>query len=84
MDLDRLCALLGDVERDQLSSGFASLLDLFPNSSCESIQMLNVLLPLFLDAIRPFFREDAMIQVNCYFYVEVRYLYFILALKNSF
>ena len=71
MDLEHLCTLLGDVPVDQLHAGFSSLLSLFPDSSCESLQMVNVLVPLLLDAIRPFFSEAAMIQVNCYFYVEV-------------
>ena len=71
MDLEHLCSLLGDVDQEHLAAGFASLLELYPNSSCESMQLVNVLLPLLLDAIRPFFREEAMVQVNCYFYVQV-------------
>ena len=74
MDLGRLCSLLGVSDPDQLAAGFSSLLGLFPNSSCESIQLVNVLIPLTLDSIRPFFKENAMVQVNCYFYSEVSIL----------
>ena len=73
MDLERLCALLGGVSSDHLAAGFASLLQLFPESSCESIQLVNVLIPLVLDSIKPFFKENAMVQVNCYFYTEVSF-----------
>ena len=85
MDLVNLCAQLGDFHPDHLHVGFASLLDLYPESSCESIQLVNVLIPLALDAIRPFFTEQAMIQVNCYFYAEVSgsWLYFCLNLIFS-
>ena len=77
MDLEQLSDLLGGVGQDHLASGFASLLELFPTSSCESMQMVNVLLPLLLDSIRPFFYEEAMVQVNCYFYVKVHYIHLI-------
>lgn len=73
MDLVRLCTLLDGVEPEHLAVGFSSLLDLFPDSSCETVQLVNVLLPLMLDTIRPFFLENAMVQVNCYFYSEVRF-----------
>ena len=82
MDLEQLSVLLGGVGQDHLASGFASLLELFPASSCESMQMVNVLLPLLLDSIRPFFHEEAMVQVNCYFYVKVHYIYLIYHNQN--
>ena len=74
MDLDRLCALLGDVDMYHLKEGFSQLLGLFPESSCESIQLVNLVLPLILDLLRPFYREDVMVQVNHYFYVKVSIL----------
>ena len=72
MDIDRLCHLLGDVDLPHVREGFAELLNLFPESSCESVQLVNLLLPLVLDLLRPFYAEDVMTQVNLYFYCQVR------------
>ena len=74
MDLDRLCTLLGDVDMYHLKEGFSQLLALFPNSSCESIQLVNLVLPLTLDLLRSFYTEEVMVQVNHYFYVKVSVL----------
>lgn len=73
MDLNRLCELLDiqDVGPDGLESGFSSLLEMFPDSSCESLQLVNLLLPLVLEILKPFYSEDAMVQINMYFYIEV-------------
>ena len=71
MDLDKLCALLGDVDMYHLKEGFGQLFMLFPDSSCEAIQLVNLVLPLLLDLIRPFYKDDVMVQVNHYFFVKV-------------
>ena len=74
MDFDRLCALLGDVDIHHLREGFSSLLGLFPNSSCETIQLVNVLIPLVLDVLHTFYNDHTMVQMNLYLYAQV-YLY---------
>ena len=71
MDLDRLCDLLGDVDMYHLKEGFSQLLGLFPDSSCEAIQLVNLVLPLVLDLLRPFYSEAVMVQINHYFFVKV-------------
>ena len=71
MDLEQLCQLLEVTNPTHLGTGFASLLDLFPESSCESVQLVNVLLPLVLELLKPFYSEDVMVQANLYLYVEV-------------
>ena len=75
MDLDRLCTLLGGVDMYHLKEGFAHLLILFPESSCEAIQLVNLVLPLILDLMRSFYSENVMVQVNHYFYVKVCWLH---------
>ena len=71
MDLNRLCTLLGDVDMYHLKEGFTQLLSLYPDSSCEAIQLVNLVLPLVLDLLRNFYAEDVMVQVNHYFFVKV-------------
>lgn len=71
MDLVQLCETLGVADPSLLNVGFSTLFDLFPDSSCESIQLVNCLLPLVLELIKPFYHDDALLQINLYFYVEV-------------
>ena len=73
MDLNRLSEILSCGDPARLKFGFSSLLGLFPESSCESMQMANLLLPLVLEVLKPFYSEDVMVQVNCYFFVQVFY-----------
>ena len=76
MDLAKLCEALGVSDPTFLKVGFSTLFDLFPDSSCESIQLVNFLIPLVLELIKPFYHEDAMLQINQYFYVEVVFFRF--------
>ena len=76
MDLVKLCRSLGVKDPSFLTVGFSTLFDLFPDSSCESIQLVNYLLPLVLELIKPFYHEDVMLQINQYYYVEVITLFF--------
>ena len=71
MDLVDLCQSFGVADSSLLEVGFSTLFDLFSESSCESIQLVNFLLPLTLELIKPFYHEDAMLQINLYYYVEV-------------
>ena len=71
MDFDRLCALLGDVDIHHLREGFSGVLSLFPESSCETIQLVNVLIPLVLDVLRPFYNDYTLVQMNLYLYAQV-------------
>ena len=77
MDLNHLAEVLSCGSPDQLKIGFSSLLSLFPETSCESMQLANLLLPLVLEILKPFYSEDAMVQINCYFYVQVTFLVFL-------
>ena len=77
MDLNHLAEVLSCGSPDQLKIGFSSLLSLFPESSCESMQLANLLLPLVLELMKPFYSEDAMVQINCYFYVQVAIFVFL-------
>ena len=82
MDLDRLSQVLScGSQPAHLKAGFSSLLGLFPDSSCETMQMANLLLPLVLELLKPFYSEDAMVQINCYYYVQVFYIIFIFFLS---
>ena len=81
MDFDRLCALLGDVDIHHLKEGFSSLLGLFPDSSCETIQLVNILIPLVLDVLRTFYNDRTLVQMNLYLYAQVRE--FVLFLYHS-
>ena len=76
MDLDRLSDILSCGSPAHLKIGFSSLLGLFPDSSCESLQMANLLLPLVLEVLKPFYTEDVMVQINCYFFVQVVFTFF--------
>ena len=71
MDLVELSRTLGVADPSFLKVGFSALFDLYPDSSCESIQLVNFLLPLVLELIKPFYHEDVVLQINQYFYVEV-------------
>ena len=71
MDYDRLSALLDNVDVRHFKEGFMSLLSLFPDSSCESVQLVNLLLPLVLDLLRPFYDDNTMVQINLYLYAQV-------------
>ena len=72
MDIERLCSLLGDVDVNHLDAGFGQLLSLFPETSCEAIQLINVMLPLTMDLMRPFYAENVLTQINLYLYTKVR------------
>ena len=71
MDFDRLCELLGGVDIHHLKEGFAGLLSLFPDSSCESVQFVNVLLPLVMDVLRHFYNDHSLVQINLYLFAQV-------------
>ena len=72
MDLDRLSQILScGSQPAHLKAGFSSLLGLFPDSSCESIQMANFLIPLVLEILKPFYSQDTMVQINSYFFAQV-------------
>ena len=73
MDYDRLCALLDDVDIHHLKVGFSGLLGLFPESGCETIQLVNVLIPLTLDVLRTFYNDNTLVQMNLYLYAQVTF-----------
>ena len=75
MDLEYLAEILSCGSPAQLRVGFSSLLSLFPDSSCESMQLANLLLPLVLETLKPFYSEDTMVQINCYFFVQVSFIF---------
>ena len=75
MDFDRLCDLLDGVDINQLSVGFAGLLALFPDSSCETIQLVNVHLPLVMDVLRHFYNDHTLVQMNLYLFAQVILLF---------
>ena len=71
MDYDRLCELLDGVDIHHLKEGFAGLLGLFPDSSCESVQLVNLLLPLVMDVLRQFYDDHTLVQMNLYLFAQV-------------
>lgn len=71
MDFDRLCELLGGVDIRHLKEGFAGLLNLFPESSCEPVQLVNLLIPLVMEVLRQFYNDHTLVQMNLYLYVQV-------------
>ena len=71
MDFDRLSELLGGVDIHHLKEGFAGLLSLFPDSSCESVQLVNLLLPLVMDVLRQFYNDHTLVQMNLYLFAQV-------------
>ena len=66
-----MCDLLDGVDINQLRAGFAGLLTLFPDSSCETIQLVNVHLPLVMDVLRHFYNDHTLVQMNLYLFAQV-------------
>ena len=79
MSYELICRALGVAPGDDLKVAFKQLFYLHPRSGCESIQLVNLLMPLVMDLLRTHFTTTDMVSINLYFFSTVCLPFFILS-----
>ena len=74
MTYELVCEALGVTPDGDLEAAFRQLFYLHPESGCESIQLVNLLLPLVMDLLRTHFNDIDTVNINLFFYSKVGHI----------
>ena len=73
MSFQSICDALGVSPDGDLEAAFRQLFYCHPRTSCEPIQLTNLLLPLVVDLLRTHFGQSDMVTINLYLFSEVSF-----------